>query len=120
MPTEFDNIELRPARRRFLQGATALAATLVAPGLLLYRTGHGAGSAGTQPRWGLLIDTNALSEADVDACVQACQHEHGWHNEPGSATDAQWVRNPATGRIEVVSQLDLLAFHEQGSRCAGR
>ena len=97
MANELDNIELRPARRRFMQGAAALATTMIAPGILLYKTGQAAsdvsgGEAGDEsiktPRWGLLIDTNALSEADVDACVQACQREHGWNSEAGSTTDA--------------------------------
>ena len=90
MSSELDNIEIRPARRRLLKGAAALAATMVAPGFLLYRSSEAAGSGG--PRWGLLIDTNALSEADVDACVSACQREHGWNHAEGSTTDAQWIR----------------------------
>jgi molybdopterin-containing oxidoreductase family iron-sulfur binding subunit len=92
MATELDDIELRPARRRFLQGASALAAATIAPGLLLYRVGQASESDAKTPRWGLLIDTNALSEADVDACVEACKREHGWHSEAGSKTDAQWIR----------------------------
>jgi tetrathionate reductase subunit B len=100
--TELDNIELEPARRQFLKGAAALATTLLAPGILLYQTGQASSSTALQPRWGLLIDTNALSEADVDACVSACQREHGWKAEPNSPTDAQWIRkvkltDPATG-----------------------
>ena len=92
MATELDNIELRPARRKFLKGAAALATTLIAPGIVLYKTGL-ASSATDQPvRWGLLIDTNALSESDVDACVSACQREHGWENDSNSTTDAQWIR----------------------------
>jgi molybdopterin-containing oxidoreductase family iron-sulfur binding subunit len=90
--TELDNIELRPARRRFLKGAAALATTLIAPGVMLYKTGQASSDTVTRPRWGLLIDTNALSEADIDACVSACQREHGWKVEPGSTTDAQWIR----------------------------
>ena len=102
MATELDNIELEPARRQFLKGAAALATTLIAPGILLYQTGQASSSTAQQPRWGLLIDTNALSEADVDACVSACQREHGWKAEPNSPTDAQWIRkvkltDPATG-----------------------
>ena len=92
MATELDNIELRPARRRFLKGAAALATTLIAPGVMLYKTGQASSDTVTRPRWGLLIDTNALSEADIDACVSACQREHGWKVEPGSTTDAQWIR----------------------------
>jgi tetrathionate reductase subunit B len=89
--TELDNIELRPARRQFLKGAAALATTLIAPGVMLYKTAQ-ASTSGQQLRWGLLIDTNALSEADVDACVSACQSEHGWKAEVNSPTAAQWIR----------------------------
>ena len=91
MSTELNNIEVRPSRRRFLQAATALATTLIAPGVILVNTGP-ANSADKQARWGMLIDTNVLSEADVDACVSACQREHGWQAEPGSPTAAQWIR----------------------------
>ncbi len=80
----------RESRRGFLKGAAALAAALVAPGVLLYRSGQASVSTGR--RWGLLIDTNELGEAEVDACVDACQREHGWRVEPGSKIDAQWVR----------------------------
>ena len=92
MKTDLERIEVRPARRRFMQGAAALAASLVAPGVFLYKSGN-AGTTDTKtPRWGLLIDTNAMSEADVDACIQACQREHGWQVTDGSTTDAQWIR----------------------------
>jgi tetrathionate reductase subunit B len=103
--SELDNIELRPARRRFMQGTAALAMTLIAPGVLLYKTGQAQSESESEneagadhkdrpasPRWGLLIDTNALSEADVDACVSACQQEHGWSSDAGSPTAAQWIR----------------------------
>ena len=43
MATELDDIELRPARRRFIQGAAGLAAVTIAPGLLLYQVGQAAG-----------------------------------------------------------------------------
>jgi tetrathionate reductase subunit B len=81
-----------PSRRQFLGGAAALAGTLIAPGIFLHQAGQA--SSGLQPgvRWGMLIDTNALDEADVDACVEACRREHGWQVEDGSPTDAQWIR----------------------------
>ena len=92
MSTELEQIEVRPARRRFLKGAAALAATMVAPGFLLYRTAGAVSDADSSVRWGMLIDVDAMSEDDVDACVTACQREHGWRVEAGSRTDAQWVR----------------------------
>ena len=42
MPTDLERIEVRPARRRFLQGAAALAAATLAPGVLLYQAGAAA------------------------------------------------------------------------------
>ncbi len=67
----------------------------------MYRTSH-ATSADLEVRWGMLIDTNVLTEDDVDACVAACQKEHGWKNTGNPRTDAQWIRkvdlhDPATG-----------------------
>jgi molybdopterin-containing oxidoreductase family iron-sulfur binding subunit len=69
-----------------------MATTLVAPGVFLYQSGHAASGVSDQIRWGMLIDSNALTEADVDACVTACQREHGWSVDGDSTTDAQWVR----------------------------
>ncbi len=93
MASELDRIEVRPARRRFLRGAAAvLASATVAPGLLLYQARPVEAKVDAGVRWGLLIDADALSEADVEACVSACQREHGWSTESGSTTDAQWVR----------------------------
>ena len=92
MTTETDARQAAGARRGFLRGAAALAATLVAPGIFLHRVGEAATSLNSAARWGLLIDTNLLDEADIDACVEACKREHGWQAEEGSKTDAQWIR----------------------------
>jgi len=95
------------SRRGFLKGAAALAGTLVAPGVFLYQSGQASSSLLPGVRWGMLIDNNALSERDVDACVAACKRENGWQAEPGSTTDAQWIRkvtltDPGTGRRSFV------------------
>ncbi len=92
MTTERDSIDALPARRDFLRGAAALAAITLAPGVLLLRAKPAAAALDPSVRWGLLIDNNALSEADVDACVAACAREHGWQARAGSAIDAQWIR----------------------------
>ena len=110
----------RPSRRGFLQAAAAIATTLVAPGIFLYRTGQaGAASLDREARWGMLIDTNALGEADVDACVSACRQEHGWQAESGSRTDAQWVRKvrleePGSGHRKF---LPLMCQHCESPPC---
>jgi molybdopterin-containing oxidoreductase family iron-sulfur binding subunit len=116
--TELDNIELRPARRRFLKGAAALATTLIAPGVMLYKTAA-AGTSDRQLRWGLLIDTNALSEADVDACVDACQREHGLKAEADSTTAAQWIRKVKLTDVESGHQrfLPMMCQHCEDPPC---
>ncbi len=84
-------------RRDFLKGAAA--AMAIAPGLTLFA--YGAGDAVAKPadqavssknRWGLLIDAAKFTDADVDACVKACQNENGWQDNGRPLTDAQWIR----------------------------
>ncbi len=118
MATELDNTELRSPRRRFLRNAAALATTLIAPGVMLYKTAQ-ANTSGQQLRWGLLIDTNALSEADVDACVNACQREHGWKAQPASPTSAQWIRKIKLTDIESGHQrfLPMMCQHCENPPC---
>jgi tetrathionate reductase subunit B len=82
-------------RRNFLKSGAAVATVFIAPGVMLYKTA--VAKAVDQPvdnsvRWGMLIDTNALSEKDVDACVSACRSEHGWKDTGKPETDAQWIR----------------------------
>ena len=113
MPTDLDQIEVRPARRQFLRGGAALAATMVAPGLMLYQVGQARTRdepANASVRWGLLIDINALTENDIDACVQACQREHGWQDTGNPQTDAQWIRkvkltDPESGHQKFVPMM---------------
>jgi tetrathionate reductase subunit B len=82
-------------RRNFLRGSAAMATLFVAPGVMLYRTSLAKSAdeaVDNRIRWGMLIDTNALTETDVDACVSACQREHGWKDTGHPETDAQWIR----------------------------
>lgn len=95
MPSELDNIEIRPARRNFLKSGAALASAFLAPGVLLYQTAGARApdeAVDSSVRWGLLIDTNLLDEADVDAAVKACNTEHGIRSTGRDDTDAQWIR----------------------------
>jgi molybdopterin-containing oxidoreductase family iron-sulfur binding subunit len=82
------------SRRKFLKGSAAIASVFVAPGVMLYQTSDARSpdqAADNSVRWGMLIDTNAMTEADVDNCVSACQREHGWKST-GKPTDTQWIR----------------------------
>ena len=81
------------ARRRFLGriGATAIAG--LAPGLHLIAVSQAAPvkrGASTRTRWGMLIDSSRCAR-DCDACVAACQDEHGLKKEKIGNTDAQWI-----------------------------
>ncbi len=92
------------SRRSFLKGSAAIASVFVAPGVMLYQTSSARSpdqAVDSTVRWGMLIDTNAMTEADVDKCVSACQRENGW-KYTGKPTDAQWIRkidlrDPETG-----------------------
>ena len=107
------------ARRRFLVRAGVVAAgAAVAPGLLLVPLA-GAGRVrephepvGSDVRYGMLIDA-ARCARDCDACVRACDEEHGLEPVHGPATDPRWIhkvtlRDRATGRI---STLPLMCQH---------
>jgi len=83
------------SRRSFLKGSAAIASVFVAPGVMLYRTSQAKSAdqaVDNSVRWGMLIDTNAMTEADVDNCVSACQREHGLKDTGRPETDAQWIR----------------------------
>ena len=83
------------ARRDFLKGSAAIASVFITPGVMLYSASHAKSvnqGADNRVRWGMLIDTNAMTEADIDNCVRACQREHGWKDTGNPDTDAQWIR----------------------------
>jgi tetrathionate reductase subunit B len=97
------------AKRGFLLGGAAFAATLLAPGVTLYAMGSeeaaGAapqsGPASSKVRWGLLIDGSKCKE-DCTACVDACSSAFGWKSTGHPETDPQWIRkvtakDPKTG-----------------------
>jgi len=87
-----------PKRRALLAAAsTSAAAAAVAPGLRLIEWATAASNAtDAQPvtdetRWGLLIDTDKCA-VDCDACVRACNAEHGLAVTDRPETDPQWIR----------------------------
>jgi tetrathionate reductase subunit B len=85
----------QPSRREFLKSTTGIASLFIAPGVMLYKTGEAKSvdrAASSAIRWGMLIDTNIMTEKDVDTCVTACQTEHGWKDTGNPDTDAQWIR----------------------------
>jgi molybdopterin-containing oxidoreductase family iron-sulfur binding subunit len=74
-----------------------------------------------EQRWGMLVDTNALSEADIDTMVSACQKENGWGNETNSdkTQQSKWIKkikvqDKATHKI---SNLVLMCQHCEEPPC---
>ena len=114
------------SRRRFLGDSAALLGGLtVAPGVFLY-TAAGA-PAGTRPpdqpvssavRWGMLVDVNQCVEG-CNACVVACNEEHGLVGHGRPRTDAQWIRkltvkDHSTGHV---ASLPMLCQHCEKPPC---
>lgn len=87
--------EYSPKRRHFLK-ASVFAGIAIAPGVLLYKFGFAAPRAADKPvtnkmRWGMLVDVNACADG-CNACVSACNEEHGLTATGRPQTDAQWIR----------------------------
>jgi molybdopterin-containing oxidoreductase family iron-sulfur binding subunit len=109
------------SRRNFLKASAAIASVFVAPGVMLYQTSSARSpdqAVDSTVRWGMLIDTSAMTEADVDNCVSACQREHGWKST-GKPTDTQWIRklnllDPETGNKK---SLPMMCQHCEDPPC---
>ncbi len=95
------NNKIDSYKRRFLaQSAAITGAAALGGGLVLTRVAQArpTGQAvSSKNRWGLLIDTRKCA-SDCDACVQACEMEHGWgrssndEQRSSPAQKAQWIR----------------------------
>ena len=106
------------ARRRFLAGVGAAAGAALVSGIAVVplaralRTREPDEPVSGEVRYGLLVDAGKCAR-DCDACVRACDDEHGLEPAHGPATDARWIhkvtlRDRATGRI---STLPLMCQH---------
>ena len=82
-------------RRRFLGGAaTAVTGLALAPGVMLHQVAHARPAdqpVSSDVRWGMLIDTNKCGNG-CNACVTACDEEHGLTGHGRPESDAQWIR----------------------------
>ena len=106
------------ARRRFLVRAGIAAGASIVSGLaavplaraLRPREPHEPVSR--EVRYGMLVDSTKCAR-DCDACVRACDDEHGLEPVHGPATDPRWIhkvtlRDRTSGRI---STLPLMCQH---------
>ncbi|QKT04035.1 4Fe-4S dicluster domain-containing protein [Ectothiorhodospiraceae bacterium 2226] len=109
------------ARRKFLGTAAAAAALAAAPGVFFWQgvaRARGTDGASSEVRWGMLIDTTQCAKG-CDACVRACNEEHGITSTGRPTTDAQWirkldVRDPATGHAH---SLPMMCQHCEQPPC---
>jgi len=113
-------------RREFIKSTTATTAGVatIASGITL--TTFAADFEESDPvtnekRWGMLIDTNKLTEDNIDSMINACQEEQGWGGEAHSTGDQKpgWikkvkVKDTATQRV---SNLALMCQHCEQPPC---
>ena len=102
-------------RRDFLGKATAAAATVVAPGVVLHAVAEAeprSEAVSGKVRWGMLIDTTKCADG-CRACVDACDQENGLtlQSKPEGEDARKWdqqrsvwirkvkVRDNLTGRV---------------------
>ena len=108
----------RAARRRFLARAGIVAGAVLMSGLAVVplararRTREAYEPVGDKVRYGMLVDSSRCAR-NCDACVRACDDEHGLEPVHGPATDPRWIhkvtlRDRTTGRI---SALPLMCQH---------
>lgn len=124
MPREGEKLnEKNTSRRSFIATAGALgAAVTVAPGVLLYKTANAkpaAEPASDQVRWGLLINSNLLNEADIEAAITACRNEHGVKTHGRPTTDSQWIRmvHVKDRDTQHVTTLPMMCQHCESAPC---
>ncbi|HAU41233.1 MAG TPA: 4Fe-4S ferredoxin [Gammaproteobacteria bacterium] len=108
-------------RRFFTQAGAGVALLALAPGVRLAELAVAASD--DEPvtdahRWGLWVDTSRCASG-CDACVSACNDEHGLTGMGRPETDAQWIRkvdlkDETTGR-EV--SLPLMCQHCEEPPC---
>jgi len=102
-------------------GATAIAATTLAPGIRLIELAQARNPdelASAQQRWGLLIDTNQCATG-CNACVDACHEENGISSTGRSDTDAQWIRKVTVKdpNTEYTNEFPMMCLHCEEPPC---
>ncbi len=115
-------VKIDSARRNFLGTATAAIAGLgIAPGIFLYefaRARPADQAVSSSVRWGMLIDTNQCRE-DCNACIKACNEEHGLAGFGRDETDAQWIRKLTVKDKQTgyVTSLPMMCLHCEFPPC---
>ncbi|MBT3187229.1 sulfate reduction electron transfer complex DsrMKJOP subunit DsrO [Candidatus Thioglobus sp.] len=110
-------------RRDFIKAtsATTVGVAAIASGVTLTSFAANDKSVTNAKRWGMLIDTNKLTETEIDGMVSACQKENGWGSEVHSTGNQKptWIKklkvqDKATGKI---TDLPLMCQHCEEPPC---
>jgi molybdopterin-containing oxidoreductase family iron-sulfur binding subunit len=110
-------------RRDFIKttSATTVGVAAIASGVTLTSFAANDKSVTNAKRWGMLIDTNKLTETEIDGMVGACQKENGWGSEVHSTGNQKptWIKklkvqDKATGKI---TDLPLMCQHCEEPPC---
>lgn len=110
-------------RREFIKNTTLTGASVVtiASGISLTTFADNKNPVTNDKRWGMLIDTNILSEDDIDTMIYACQQEQGWGSEIHSneAQKSSWIKkiklkDKTTKRV---SSLPIMCQHCEKPPC---
>jgi molybdopterin-containing oxidoreductase family iron-sulfur binding subunit len=106
-------------RRDFLK-LGAVAATVVAPGVMLYGVANSRPpeeGASSKVRWGMLIDTTKCGNG-CNACVTACNTENALDGKTGEQ-DSQWIRKLKIKNLEsgFEHELPMLCQHCEHPPC---
>ncbi len=108
-------------RRRAVKVAALAGLFALAPGVRLVQLATAkadAAAASSETRWGLLIDATKCADG-CDACVTACNDEHGLQGFDRPQTDAQWIRKVTLRdrHTKKVTTLPMLCQHCEHPPC---
>lgn len=109
------------SRRDFIKSGSVATVSVASGVSLTTFAKNDAEEVTNKQRWGMLVDTNQLTEIDIDTMVTACQKENGWGNEThsNSKQQANWikkikVKDKATHKI---TDLALMCQHCEEPPC---
>ena len=90
------------SKRKFLKESAGIGFLTIAPGIFLQNFANARDPnlpADSSKRWGMLINTNLCDEG-CNACVDACNDEHGIEDFGRPHSDVQWIR-----KLNLVNEL---------------
>ncbi len=110
-------------RRDFIKTTTATTAGVatIASGISLTTFAASDTPVSNEKRWGMLIDTNKLTEANIDGMVSACKNEQGWGSEVHSSGNQKptWIKKLKVQdkTTKKISNLPLMCQHCEHPPC---